>query len=382
VKVLHVITDLKVGGESKHLVRVVASLRSIDHVVSCLTLTTRPEDAPGSTRQEFEELGVPVVNLGVSPKRPLSVVRAFWRLYRLAAREKPDVIHATLIHANLLSQPLSWFGFPVMCTYVVTDPWRREWERHVERYAGHRAIFVANARAVADTLVAGGIRPERIRILHYGVDCDHFRPEGLSADIPQGDPILLGVGRLHPQKGFEDLIQAAALLPLQPRVVLLGDGPLRGHLMRCSHEAQVELTVIPAVQDIAPFLRRADVVALPSRYEGLPNVLLEALAAGCTVVASDLPGHREVIRSGENGLLVPPADVHALSQAIQRAMSDDGSLGANGRQTMLTHFHWNTYVERRRRLYESIAGLPGGAFPRDGTAVGDLYPGGDVRESG
>lgn len=385
MKILHVITDLKVGGESKHLVRVLASLRSIEHVVSCLTVTTSPGVAPGSVRQEIEELGVPVMNLGISASKPLSVIRAFFRLYRVAQREEPDVIHSTLIHANFMAQPLSWLGFPVMCSYVVTDPWRRRSERIIERYMGKRALYIANAQAVADSLVAGGVQSERIRVLRYGVDCDHFHPEGPSADIFRGDQVLLGVGRLHPQKAFDDLIRAAALLPAPPKILLVGEGPLREYLLRCAQEVGVELTIVPAVRDIAPFLRRADVVVLPSLYEGLPNVLLEALATGCAVVATDLAGHHEAVRSGENGLLVPAADVRSLSQAIQRALDDDGSLGAKGRQTMIADFEWDAYVERRRLLYESVsAGSTGAdeALRIGGTAGGHLYPRGDVREPG
>jgi glycosyltransferase involved in cell wall biosynthesis len=94
-------------------------------------------------------------------------------------------------------------------------------------------------------------------------------------------------------------------------------------------------------------------VVLPSLYEGLPNVLLEALASECTVVATDLPGHREVIRDGENGVLVAPLDVNALEKGIRCALEDDGSLGTEGRRTVLAHFRWDTYIEQRRLLYES-----------------------------
>jgi glycosyltransferase involved in cell wall biosynthesis len=158
-------------------------------------VTTDRVAAPTDVQQEFEQLGVGVVDLGVSPRRPLSVARAFVRLQRLARREKPDVIHSTLIHANLVSQPLAWLGFPVICSHVVTDPWRRNWQRIVEKYLGRKAIFVANSRAVADSIVAGGLSRKRVRVLYYGVDTDHFRPEGRRVSLT-GDPILLGIGRL------------------------------------------------------------------------------------------------------------------------------------------------------------------------------------------
>jgi glycosyltransferase involved in cell wall biosynthesis len=357
LKILHVITDLKMGGESKHLVRAISSLDGWEHIVSCLTVTTDPDAAPGSVLAEIEGLGVPVVDLGVSPGDPISVPRGAIRLSRLARAKQPDVVHSTLIHANHLSQQLAWLGFPLICSLVVTDPWRRDWQRLVDRQAARRAIFLANSRAVATSLIDGGLDKARVRFLHYGVDCDHFRPDGPKARI-KGDPVVLGVGRLHRQKGFEDLIRAAARLSAPPSVVLLGDGPLHGQLTRTAEDLGVGLTIVPAVRDVAPYLRRANVVALPSLYEGLPNVLLEALATGSSVVASDLPGHREVIRDGENGILTPPSHVGALADAMQRALRDNGSMATRGRETMLRHFRWQTYIERRKLLYESVAALP------------------------
>jgi glycosyltransferase involved in cell wall biosynthesis len=355
MKILHVITDLKIGGESKHLVRAVSSLEAFEHVVTCLTVTTDPIEAPAAVRAEIEALGIPVVDLGVARNQPFSAARAFVRLQRLARREKPDLVHSTLIHANLLSEPLAWGGCPVICSHVVTDPWRRGWRRTLERCIGKQAIFVANSYAVAESLVAGGLDRRRIRVLHYGVNTDHFHPQGSRADLG-GDQILLGLGRLEEQKGFDDLIQATALLSNRPQVVLVGDGALRERLSRRAMNLGIKLTIVPAVPDVAPYLRSASVVVLPSLYEGLPNVLLEALATRCTVVATDLPGHREVIRNGENGILVAPSDVPALAKAVTRALRDDGSLGAEGRRTMLADFRWDTYIQRRCLLYECVVG--------------------------
>src|SRR5919198_3051097 len=242
MKILHVITDLKVGGESKHLARAIPSLGAFDHVVSCLTVTTDPGGAPTNVRAEIEGFGVPVIDLGVSRKQPLSAARALLRLRGLARREKPDLVHSTLIHANLLSEPLTWSGYPVICSHVLTDPWRRGWRRTLERCLGKRAIFIANSQAVASSLVAGGLDRSRIRVLYYGVDTDHFRPEGHRSDHGR-DEILLGVGRLDRQKGFADLIRAAAVLPNRMAVVLVGDGPLRESLSHRAKDLEVKLTI-------------------------------------------------------------------------------------------------------------------------------------------
>src|SRR5690242_4707449 len=108
MKILHVITDLKIGGESKHLVRAISSLGTFEHVVSCLTVTTDPVGSPATVRAEIEGLGIRVIDLGISPNEPVSAARGLIRLQKLARREQPDLIHSTLIHANLLSEPLSW----------------------------------------------------------------------------------------------------------------------------------------------------------------------------------------------------------------------------------------------------------------------------------
>jgi glycosyltransferase involved in cell wall biosynthesis len=323
-----------------------------EHVVSFLAFTSDPVHAPADLRAEIEALGVRVVDLGVSRMNPLTVPRAFIRLVQLTRREQPHILHSTLIHANLLTEPLACTGSPVLCSHGVTKPWRRSWQRELERLIGGRAIFLVNAQTVRQTLVDAGFDRSRIRVLYYGVDCEHFRPDGERADV-QGDPLLLGVGRLHKQKGFRHLLEAAALQAPRPHVMLLGEGPLRESLLRTARDLDVPLTIVPAVGDIAPYLRRAAVLVLPSLWEGLPNVLLEALASGCSVVASDLPGHREVIRDGENGLLVPLGDVAALSAAIRGALSN-GSLGAAGRQSVLQRFRWDSYLERRRLLYETL----------------------------
>src|SRR5919197_2183716 len=240
MKILHVITDLKIGGESKHLVRSISSLREFQHVVSCLTVTTDPVASPADVRGEIEGLGVSVIDLGVVQNQPLTAARALVRLQIVARRENPNLIHSTLIHANLVSEPLAWSGWPVICSHVATDPWRRNWRRVVDRYIGKRAIFLANSRAVAQSLVAGGLDPTRIRVLYYGVDTDHFRPDGTHAGLA-GEHVLLGAGRLDLHKGFEYLIRAAALMPERPSVVLVGDGPLRGHLARRARELGVSL---------------------------------------------------------------------------------------------------------------------------------------------
>ncbi|MDX1502757.1 MAG: glycosyltransferase [Thermoanaerobaculia bacterium] len=154
-------------------------------------------------------------------------------------------------------------------------------------------------------------------------------------------PLLLGAGRLVPAKGFDLLIEALARIRRthDARLVLLGDGPERETLLRRAAERGVaEAVDLPGWQEEPwAWMRRATVFVLPSRFEGLPGVLIEAMACGAAVVAADChAGPREIVTPEEDGLLVPVGDPGALSDAVARLLDDQGlrtRLGARAAQS-------------------------------------------------
>jgi glycosyltransferase involved in cell wall biosynthesis len=138
-------------------------------------------------------------------------------------------------------------------------------------------------------------------------------------------PVILGVGRHRPQKGFDTLLRAFARVRQETpaRLVILGEGPERPNLERLASELGVAADVDMPGFDPNPFryMRRAGVFVLSSRYEGLPNVLIQALACGCPVVSTDCPsGPSEILDGGRYGALVPVDDVEAMAGAIVRAL--------------------------------------------------------------
>jgi glycosyltransferase involved in cell wall biosynthesis len=217
-------------------------------------------------------------------------------------------------------------------------------------------VVLVNAPAVGAAVVAsGGAEPDKIRCLPYGVDVDRFTPDGEVADLGEG-VVILGIGRLVGQKGFEDLIAAAAAMNSKPRVALLGEGPLAGDLRARAGQLGVDLLLLGGVDDVAPYLRRADAVAFPSHWEGVPNAMLEALATARPVVATTAGGIPDVVRDPEHALLVPPGDPHALAPALERALGDQGAdMATRGRKLVVERHSRRRSIEMRRLLYESVA---------------------------
>jgi glycosyltransferase involved in cell wall biosynthesis len=137
--------------------------------------------------------------------------------------------------------------------------------------------------------------------------------------------VVLAVGRLHPQKGFDVLVAAAARLRDADRrlcVLIAGDGPARPTLVAAIQRADVDVRLLGDRQDVADLLRAADVVAMPSRWEGWPLAAGEVLAAGVPLVASRVGGLPYLV--GDAAVLVPPGDPVALAAALARILDDAG----------------------------------------------------------
>jgi len=178
--------------------------------------------------------------------------------------------------------------------------------------------------------------------------------------------IVGAAGRLSPEKGFDVLVQAATQLIRRDAsigFVLFGDGPLRERLSRQIREASLQGRFVLAGfrQNLDQFLPFFDVLVLPSQTEGLPNVVLEALAASVPVVATAVGGTPEVVEDGVNGYLVPPGDSVALARRIRDVLASEvrrREMGQSGRRRVLSEFTFEAQAEQYRRLFEQLTGMP------------------------
>jgi glycosyltransferase involved in cell wall biosynthesis len=210
-------------------------------------------------------------------------------------------------------------------------------------------------------------------VVPYGVDPAAFSPAARSAGmrarlgIADDTFLVLGLGRLVEKKGFRDLVAAAARLDAV-QVAIVGDGDLGAALRQEAAAAGVAVQFPGALarEDVPAALAAADVVAVPSvvdaagNVDGLPNVLLEALAAGRPVVASRVAGIPDVVEDGVNGLLVPPNDAAALAGAIRRLQQEPSTrraLGEEARRRAVLDLTWEAAARRFEECYAEAAAL-------------------------
>jgi len=205
------------------------------------------------------------------------------------------------------------------------------WQRLVYRAVPHvyraaDAIVAVSGGVAADLAKFGGLSKKKISVIHNPVfDTDvetRARAPVMHSWFEQkGPPIILAAGRLHRQKGFDVLLEAFAIARAEVdcRLVILGEGPERATLMATAERLGLAYDIdMPGFSDNPfPLMRRAGAFVLSSRWEGFPNALVEAMACGAPVIATDCPsGPREILRGGRYGTLIPPENAQALGRAL------------------------------------------------------------------
>jgi len=319
----------------------------------------------GEVAARGRELELPVHVIPLSPlRRPrlagASSVRALTRLARAT--------DAMLIHANgtramayagvagrLVSRPTLWHVRVADRDGLV--------DRALHALA---TVVIAPSRAVARRFRDAA----KVRVIPNGIDLKRFAPRAPSGllraalGVPPSVPIAVSVGRHVPEKGYRHLLGAAAMIErTRPGVhwILVGDGGLRAELEgeagRLGLASRVHFT--GSRGDVDDVVALADVFVLPSESEGFGRVLVEAMAMGRPVVATDVGGIPEIVLDGETGLLVTPADPGALADAV-RALLDDPAraarLGAAGRTRAESTFNLGAHVDAVERLYDAVLG--------------------------
>jgi glycosyltransferase involved in cell wall biosynthesis len=218
--------------------------------------------------------------------------------------------------------------------------------------------FLCNATVLKRSMMERFQVPEdRITVIHNGVNLDYFRPP---ADAPASHrQVILCIARLVPEKDHETLIAAFSLVAArhpEAELWLLGEGPKHQAISRLinHHHLAHQVRFLPGQLDIAPLLQQSDILVLSSIQEGLPNVVLEAMAAGLPVVATDAGGLSEVVAHGETGWLVPQKDTVALADSLSQLLADEAvrtKFGHYGRKRAADQFSVSAMVQRHEEVF-------------------------------
>ena len=218
--------------------------------------------------------------------------------------------------------------------------------------------FLCNAQALKKLMLDRFQVPDkRLTVVSNGVDLECFQPAAAPA-LPE-KPVVLCIARLVPEKDHETLIAAFSLVASrhpQAELWLVGDGPRRQELRRLTERRLPphRWRFIPGQLDISPILQQGSLLVLSSIQEGFPNVVLEAMAAGLPVVATDVGGLSEIVKQGETGWLVPPKDIGALADAISHLLTHDAvrlAFGRAGRKRVEDFFSMAATVEQHERVF-------------------------------
>jgi len=332
MRVVHVHRIRGVGGSERHLLTLLPALaeRGIEPVLVGL------DDPAWDPSDFYGALRVP--SMRIPAPRDLDPLL----LGRLVRSLRADVVHTHLVHADLYGGIAARLrGAPLVSTKHNDDPFRLGPFRHVER-----AVTRLASRVIAITealrrfnVERVGLPAEKVTTVHYGLD-DLPEPWGTNPPdpVPAGARVVLCVARLGAQKGVDVAVRALpAVRERHPDAVLvvLGEGPERDALEALAGDGVYLLGRVP---DVAAWLRRAELLVHPARWEGFGLAVLEAMLAGLPVVASRVSSTPELVVDRVTGLLVPPDDPAALATAIVAVLDRPGELGHAGRERARREF--------------------------------------------
>ena len=352
------VTDLERGGTPLRLARLARGLRAagVDVYMGCLA-------PPGPVAEELESAGIPTFACHAEDARD---VLALARLSQIARRLRPDLIHATLLHANVAARLIGVVQRIPVIASTATIEQERPWHRALERAtAGIERAHLVNSHTLADHVVrVFGVPCRRVHIVPASLDPWPVRIDRAAARaalaIPEHEFVVAWVGRLDPVKRLELVIGCAEILAsAASRFLLIGDGPDRPrveHLLRRS-SARDRLHLLGWRSDVPAILSAADAFLFPSLTEGMPNAVLEAMACGVPVLASDIPVHRELAGDEQRVLLVSGDDARDFAAALLRLRDEPGrraTLADRAATWARAHLDPHATVQAVMRIYREV----------------------------
>jgi glycosyltransferase involved in cell wall biosynthesis len=368
VRVLLAINTLARGGAERQLVELATGLDRERFSVSVLCVV-----AGGPLADELTSAGVAVAVF--DSRNPVELLR----LVAHVRREAPAIVHSFLFGSNIVATFAATLArTPVVITSRRSLGFFKDGRPHYDLLQGlanrFTDVVIANSEAVrADTLKREHLEGSKVRVIYNGVGVDRFaHPRNLDAirsELLRNEPgpLVVVVANLIDYKGLAYFVDAwREVLKAVPaaRAVVVGEGPARGKLEARAADIAHAIRFAGSRSDVPAILSGADLVVQSSLYEGFPNAVIEAMAAGRPVVATAVGGTVEAIVDETTGLLVPPRDAAPIAAAIVRVLRDadlGARYGSAGRRRIEKEFSVPHMIERYSALYESLVSHTGGA---------------------
>lgn len=355
-KILHVITGLEVGGAEMMLAKTLPNISDYDHVV-CTLLTKGPLAEP------LEKAGITVVALDLR-HHPFKGLIKFWKL----SRQKPTLCISYLIHADLFVRIFgTLFGIVRPIVFIRNNLIGSRYDRLVkmERLTSFLVsrYFSVSASVAAIYQKKLGYPAKKFVIIPNGIEIKKFsEAQPLSRkDLLYKDEqlLVLMVGKFYQQKGHFYLIEAWKNVVSEfptARLLLAGDGPLKKEIENQVKQANLEESVqfLGVRSDVPRLLKTTDVFVFPTLFEGMSNALLEAMAAGCAIVTTNIPENKEVATQ-EEVCFISPASVDQLATSLKSVLADSSlreNLGANAYQKVLAQFSIEETIAKLKNAYQ------------------------------
>lgn len=366
IRILLVGTSSTVGGAEKTLYTLAALLDPARFkVVGCVSL--KP---PGFYSAKLDAAGFKTYSLNLKSLPGLKDIR---RLREIVHETGPDVVHAVMFSAiqlcrivkNQLPLPYKLISSP-----RVNYRSRSLATRLLDRFLKSKDdLLIAESRASRDYLIQKqGYSSDKVRVIYNGVDIAGWpvsrlerQQKRLELRLAAGETLIGTAGRLDEQKGHDTLIDAMAELKGRPlSCLILGEGPARKNLEACirRHQLEKQVWLYGECSDMPAWLSALDIFVLPSRWEGLPNSLLEAMAMGLPVAASAVDGVLEIIRDKQNGLLFAPNKPRQLAALLRELAENPGlreKLSTAAKETVTDKFGLMGMMTAYEEAYTAVA---------------------------
>ncbi|MBI4526154.1 MAG: GT4 family glycosyltransferase PelF [Deltaproteobacteria bacterium] len=362
IKLLEFVTLFHIGGTERHVVNLVKRIDDgkFDLQVACLCRS-------GEFLPEIES--VPLTEFYIESLYGRAAFGQQVKFGRHLKQNRIQIVHTYGFYPNLFAIPAAWFSrVPVIVasirdTGAYLTPGKKRAQKMVCRLADR---IVVNAEAVRNWLIEEGFNPKKITVIHNGIDVSRFQKKRSGSRLRQDfglsphSPIIAVISRLNPLKGIHYFLDAAAQISRrfpEARFLIIGDSDeYRKELEDCAGRLGIRERVIFTGfrLDIAELLSEISISVLPSLTEGLSNTLLESMAAGVPVVATEVGGNPELVQDGITGLLVPPRDPGALARAISLLLEKREmalQFGHAGRERAAKLFSLEKMVAHTERLY-------------------------------